>query len=166
MILKGNIIFTSTPDKFETYPNSYILVIDGRVKSITNEIPKGYKKEDVEDLGNSLIIPGFVDVHVHAPQLYNMGIGYSKQLIPWLNEYTFPLESKFKDTEFAYKAYEKFVKGLLKVGTTRSCVMATLHKDSTDILIDIFEKSGLGAYIGKVNMDRNSPNYLIENIKK
>lgn len=166
MILKGNIIFTSTPDKFETYPNSYILVIDGRVKSITNEIPKGYKKEDVEDLGNSLIIPGFVDVHVHAPQLYNMGIGYSKQLIPWLNEYTFPLESKFKDTEFAYKAYEKFVKGLLKVGTTRSCVMATLHKDSTDILIDIFEKSGLGAYIGKVNMDRNSPNYLIENTKE
>ncbi|WP_330566163.1 amidohydrolase family protein [Romboutsia sp. Marseille-P6047] len=166
MILKGNIIFTSRPDKFETYPNSYILVIDGKVKSITKEIPKGYTKEDVEDLGNSLIIPGFVDIHVHAPQLYNVGIGYSKQLIPWLNEYTFPLESKFKDIEFAYKAYEKFVKELCKVGTTRSCVMATLHKDATKILIELFEKSGLGSYIGKVNMDRNSPSYLIENTKE
>ena len=163
MILKGNIIFTSTPDKFETYPNSYILVVDGRVKSISKEIPKGYSKEDIDDLGDSLIIPGFVDIHVHAPQLYNAGIGYSKQLIPWLNEYTFPLESKFEDIDFAKVAYTKFVNNLCKVGTTRACVMATLHKDATRILIELFEKSGLGAYIGKVNMDRNSPNYLIEN---
>ena len=71
MILKGNIIFTSTPEKFDTYPNSYILVIDGKVKSITKEIPKGYTEEDVKDFGDALIIPGFVDVHVHGPQFYN-----------------------------------------------------------------------------------------------
>ena len=165
MILKGNIIFTSTPEKFDTYPNSYILVIDGKVKSITKEIPKGYTQKDVKDFGDALIIPGFVDVHVHGPQFYNSGIGYSKELIPWLNEYTFPLESKFKDIDFAKKAYEEFINELCKVGTTRACVMATIHKDATNILIDLFEKSGLGAYIGKVNMDRNSPDYLIENTK-
>ena len=109
MILKGNIIFTSTPEKFDTYPNSYILVIDGKVKSITEEIPKGYTQKDVKDFGDALIIPGFVDVHVHGPQFYNSGIGYSKELIPWLNEYTFSLESKFKDIDFAKKAYEEFI---------------------------------------------------------
>ncbi len=162
ILLKGNIIYTAVPEKFESYPHSYILVEDGKVKSITKEIPEGYTQEQVEDLGEALIIPGFVDIHVHAPQWENAGIGYSKELIPWLNEYTFPLESHFKDIAFARDKYKIFVGDLKKVGTTRACVMASCHKEATSVLIELFEKAGLGGYIGKVNMDRNTSKDLIE----
>lgn len=162
LLLKGNIIFTKVPGRFESYPSSYLLVKDGKVKSITTEIPEGYINQQVEDLGDALIVPGFVDVHVHAPQWENAGIGYSKELIPWLNEYTFPMESQFKDATFAREKYKIFVEDLSKVGTTRACVMATCHKGATEILMELFEETGLGAYVGKVNMDRNAPCDLIE----
>lgn len=161
-LLKGNIIYTAVPERFESHPHSYILVEDGRVKSITKEIPEGYTQQQVEDLGEVLIIPGFIDIHIHAPQWENAGIGYSKELIPWLNEYTFPLESHFKDIEFARKKYKIFVEDLKSVGTTRACVMASSHKEATSALIELFEEAGLGGYIGKVNMDRNTAKDLIE----
>lgn len=162
LLLKGNIIYTAVPEKFESYPRSYILVEDGKVKSVSKEIPEGYIEEQVEDLGEALIIPGFVDIHVHAPQWENAGIGYSKELIPWLNEYTFPMEGNFKDIEFAKEKYKVFVEDLRRVGTTRACVMASCHKEATEVLMDLFKKSGLGAYVGKVNMDRNTSSDLIE----
>jgi guanine deaminase len=120
----------------------------------------------VIDYSNLLIIPGLIDLHLHAPQFPNIGLGLDKELLPWLQTYTFPEESKYSDLEYAKKVYSKLIKELWKYGTTRCCVFATIHKDSSKLLLDLFNTSGLGAYVGKVNMDYNSPDTLIEDTDK
>lgn len=165
-IIKGNIIFTKEMNRFEVYENGYVVVEDGKVKLVTKELPDMYQSTAVEDLGGQLIIPGFVDLHVHAPQWLNTGIGYSKELLPWLNEYTFPLESDFDNVEFAEEHYKNFIQDLWEAGTTRACIFATRHKPATALLIKLLKESGLGAYVGKVNMDRNSSPKLQENTEQ
>lgn len=155
-ILKGNIIFAREKNKFEIYEQGFIVVENGKIVKVTSILPEIYHSIPIEDMGEDLIIPGFVDLHVHAPQWLNTGIGYSKELIPWLNEYTFPLENSFKDMDFAKEHYKHFIHDLWDVGTTRACIFASRHMPATKILIDLLKESGLGAYVGKVNMDRNS----------
>ena len=165
-IYKGNIIFTKIPEKFESLENGYILVENGKVRKICAELDESFKNIEVEDFGNKMIIPGFVDLHLHAAQYKNMGLGMDKELLPWLETYTFPEESKFQDVKYAKEVYHEFINSLLESGTTRSVIFATLHKEATEVLFDLFIQSGMGAYIGKVNMDRNSPDYLTEETQK
>jgi guanine deaminase len=160
--VKGNIIFTKEFGVYEVIENGFIVVEDKYVKGVYSTLDKKYEHIKVIDYGNSLIIPGFVDIHLHAPQFANIGLGLDKELMPWLETYTFPEETKYSDISYAKKVYSRLIKELWKFGTTRACVFATLHKDSTKLLMDMFKESGLGAYVGKVNMDRNSPDYLIE----
>ncbi len=155
-IMKGNVIFTKEMHQFETYEQGYIVIDDGKVLTVSSELPEIYHNIPIEDMGDKLIIPGFVDLHVHAPQWLNTGIGYSRELLPWLNEYTFPLESAFENIEFAKENYKEFIYDLWDAGTTRACIFATRHKQATKVLIELLKASGLGAYVGKVNMDRNS----------
>lgn len=162
LILKGNIIFTSAPNKFDVYSDSYIVCIDGKVEGIYKVLPEKYNGHPVKDYGNRLIIPGFVDLHLHAPQFLQSGIGMNKKLLDWLNEYTFKSEKEFLDIEFAEKAYTNFVDKLVKNGTLRACIFATSSTKSTEVLFEILKKKGIGAYVGKVEMDRNAPEYIIE----
>ena len=159
---KGNIIFTETKDKFTTLENGYVVVKDNKVKGTFDSLPDEYKDVEVVDYTDKLIIPGFVDTHIHAPQFQNRGLGLDAELLPWLETYTFPEEAKFADVEYAKKVYSRFVKELWEVGTTRSVVFSSIHKESTEVLIDLFLESGLGAFVGKVNMNRNSPDDLTE----
>lgn len=161
-IYKGNIIFTKEMQAFEEHKNSYIVVNDGTVEGIFETLPKEYEDCSVTDFGDSMIIPGFNDLHVHAPQWLNMGIGYSEELLPWLEKYTFPLESAFADTDFAKVNYQRFIDDMVNCGTTRACIFATRHLEATQILIDLLREKGIGAYVGKVNMDRNSSASLQE----
>lgn len=161
-IYKGNIIFTEKPEAFTIFKNGYVVVEEGLVKYAGNDLPDVYQGMDVKDFGESLIIPGFVDLHFHAPQYANLGLGLDKELLPWLTDYTFPEEAKYSDLEYAEGVYRKVAHDLWRNGTTRVVLFSTLHKTSTKLLMDIFDESGLGAYIGKVNMDRNSPDILIE----
>lgn len=147
---------------FEIHPNSYLIMEEGKVSEITPNLPTKYRLDQVEDMGEALIIPGFVDLHLHAPQWQNVGVGYSEELLTWLNKYTFPLESTFSDVEVAKAQYQEVINALWEVGTTRSCIMATRHMEATDLLMTLFRQSGLGAYIGKVNMDRNAEKPLVE----
>lgn len=165
-ILKGNIVYTKEMNRFEVYEDGYVVVENGKVKLVAKELPDMYQSIAVEDMGDQLIIPGFVDLHVHAPQWLNTGIGYSKELLPWLNEYTFPLESDFDNLEFAEEHYKNFIQDLWEAGTTRACIFATRHKPATALLIKLLKESGLGAYVGKVNMDRNSTPKLQENTEQ
>lgn len=159
---KGNIIFTKIKDEFTTLENGYIVVENNKVKGVFPSLSEEYKDVEVIDYGDKLIIPGFVDIHLHAPQFSNRGLGLDEELLPWLETYTFPEEAKFADVDYAKKVYSRLIKELWKVGTTRSVVFSSIHKESTKILIDLFIESGLGAFIGKVNMDRNSPDDLTE----
>ncbi len=166
IIFKGDIVFTPTKDKFQVHKNSYLVVEEGKVTGIYGELKKEYKDYPLRDFTHKMIIPGFVDLHLHAPQYPNRGLGLDKELIPWLETYTFPEESKYKDKDYAKKVYSRLIKELWKVGTTRAVVFSSIHKESTKLLMDMFIESGLGAYIGKVNMDRNTTLNLMENTEK
>ncbi len=166
IILKGDIGFTPTKDKFETYKDSYIIAENGKVVGIYNELPDEYDGFPVDDFTGKIIIPGFVDLHLHAPQYPNMGLGLDKELIPWLETYTFPEEAKYKDMEYARMVYSKLIKNLWQVGTTRAVVFGSIHKESTKLLMNMFMEAGLGAYVGKVNMDRNTTSELTENTQR
>lgn len=155
---KGNIVYTENKNEFRIYNHGYVIVEDGKVIEVTKEQP------NVEriDFGDKLILPGFVDVHIHAPQFPNRGIGYDEQLLPWLERYTFPTEAGYSDTDYAKKEYKWFINALWKYGTLRSVVYSTYHKEATELLFELFKKSGLSAFIGKVNMDRNAVPALTE----
>ena len=161
-ILKGTIAYTPTKDEFSIYEDSYIIIEDGKVLSIEKELEDKYKDIEIEDYSGKLIIPGFVDLHLHATQYPNLGLGLDKELIPWLETYTFPEESKYTDLVYAEKVFKKLINELWAVGSLRTVIFSSIHKESTKLLLDMFIESGLSAYVGKVNMDRNSPEYLIE----
>lgn len=166
LILKGNVIFTKTPEKLEVFKNRYIVSIAGKVDGIYETLPEKYTNCKVKDYGNRLIIPGFVDMHMHAAQFLQCGMGMNKQLLNWLNDYTFDLEKNFKNEEFAKKVYTKFADELVANGTLRACIFASSSTKGTEILFEVLKEKGIGAYVGKVNMDRNAPDYIIETLEK
>ncbi len=161
-ILKGNIVHTPTMDAFRVIPNGYLVAENGVITYCGTELPGTYQGEAIKDYGDKLIIPGFVDVHAHAPQFYNRGLGMDKELLPWLETYTFPEEAKFADLEYARVAYSRLVGELKREGTTRSILFASLHQEGTLLLMELLKEAGLSAFVGKVNMDRNAPDYLRE----
>eukprot|EP01036_Dinobryon_divergens_P044635 gene44635-59572_t len=116
----------------------------------------------VLDYTGKLILPGFVDAHCHAPQYVFTGTGMDLPLLQWLEKYTFPCESKFADTAFAENVYTKSVMRHMKYGTTFASYFATIHTPASKLLVDIIEKLGQRAFVGKVSMDRNSPDFYIE----
>lgn len=164
-IIKGNIAYTKTLEKFEIHEDSFIVAKDGKIEGIYADIPSKYRSFEIEDYGDRIIIPGFVDLHVHAAQYMQSGIGMTRQLLEWLNDYTYDLERKFQDEEFAEMAYESFADKLLSVGTLRSCIFGSSSTKGTQILFEALRKKGLGAYVGKVNMDANAPDFIIESTK-
>ena len=109
--------------------------------------------------GQGFFIPGFADIHWHAPQFANLGIGLNLPLLPWLETYTFPEEARFKDVAYASTVFDKLLKTLLASGTTASVIFGSLHREATELLMARLAKTGLRAYVGKVNMDRNAPDY-------
>lgn len=162
LILKGNIIFTKTLDKFEIHKNSYIVSIDGKVDGIYEVLPEKFANSPVEDYGNKLIVPGFSDLHLHAAQYLQCGMGMTKQLLEWLNDYTFDLEKEFQNKEFAKEVYSRFGNELISRGTLRACIFASSSTEGTEVLFEVLKEKRMGAYVGKVNMDRNAPDFIIE----
>ena len=160
--LRGNLVYTKKIGTMEILEQQYLVCEDGRVQGIYPELPEEFCSIPVEDMGDRVIIPGLTDLHVHAPQYSFRGLGMDLELLDWLNTNTFPEESKYRDLEYAKKAYDIFVKNLTHGATTRACVFATIHNEATLLLMDRLEEAGIAAMVGKVNMDRNSPDYLRE----
>ena len=162
MILRGNIIWTSAPGKLEVRRRAY-LVSDGEtVAGVWDALPPEHAGAPVEDWGEAVIIPAFCDLHIHAPQLPNRGIGYDRQLLDWLDRYTFPLEARYGDVDFAQRVWKAFLNRLWAGGTLRFSAFATVHKAAAWRLMELTEQSGLRGLVGKVNMDRNAPDSLLE----
>ena len=161
-LVHGDLCFSTAPRHIETMEASYLHVKDGKCISCYKELPEALSSLEIKDYSGNLIIPGMVDLHLHAPQYAYRGTKMDLPLLDWLNSNTFPEEAKYEDMNYAKAAYENFVEDLKESPTTRAVIFATLHKEATLCLMDLLEKSGLETMVGKVNMDRNSPDYLTE----
>lgn len=161
-ILHGNIVYSKNPKELQILEDSYLVVKDGLVEGVYEVVPEAYTSYPMTDYEDRLIIPGLVDLHAHAPQYAFRGLGMDLELLDWLDTHTFPEEAKYKDLEYAQKAYGIFADNMRKSATTRAVVFGTIHRQATLLLMDLLEKTGLNTMVGKVNMDRNSPEYLCE----
>lgn len=161
-ILKGDICFTPSPDKLLTYKDSYIVCRDGITKGVFGSIPSEYAHIPVRDYSGMLIIPGLVDLHIHAPQFQFRGTGMDFELTDWLNKRAFPCEEKYADIDFARKAYTIFAQQMKYSATTHAVIFSTVHLEAAELLMDMMEETGIVSYVGKVNMDRNAPDALLD----
>lgn len=153
--LKGNIIYSKNQNEINCFENSYLICQDGKSMGVFKKLDEKYKDIEVIDFGEKIICPGLVDLHIHAPQYNFRGMGMDLELLDWLNTYTFPSEAKFKDKDYAKRSYQRFVDYLKYGPNTRHVIFASLHVKSTQILMDLMEKSKMVSFVGKVNMDRN-----------
>lgn len=153
--LKGNIIYSKNQNEINCFENSYLICQDGKSMGVFEKLDEKYKDIEVIDFGEKIICPGLVDLHIHAPQYNFRGMGMDLELLDWLNTYTFPSEAKFKDEDYAKRSYQRFVDYLKYGPNTRHVIFASLHVKSTQILMDLMEKSKMVSFVGKVNMDRN-----------
>lgn len=160
--LKGDICYSKNLKELQTMEQGFLVCKEGMVEGVFQELPIEYKDIEVKDYGKKLIIPGLVDLHMHAPQYTYRGLHMDLELLEWLNSYTFPAEAKYKDEEYARVTYGRFVERMVKSATTRACIFATVHVEGTLILMDLLEKAGMHTMVGKLNMDRNAPDYLRE----
>lgn len=165
-LIEGTFIHTKN-GVLEILQDNFMLVSsEGKITYLRKEKPGEEFLKDVKNKyklsPTEIIIPGFIDCHIHAPQYVNSGCGVDCELLEWLNKYTFPAESKFDSTSHAEKVYTSIVTRTLSFGTTTACYFATIHNESSLLLGKICDKLGQRAFIGKVSMDRNSPDFYIE----
>ena len=165
-IYKAHILFTKEKDRFEVYENGYIAVENGKVTGVSKDLAElDSEGAEVIDFGDKLLIPAMNDMHVHAPQVHNQGVAMDLELLPWLQNYTFPEESKYADVEYAERIYRRFLHTQWLFGTMRSVVFGTVHTESTRKLMKLYQEAGMGAMVGKVAMNRNCPDALCEGVE-
>lgn len=144
------------------FEDGLLVVEDGFIKDIGpyQELIGDYKEQELIDYSGHLIMPGFIDTHIHYPQIELIG-SYGTQLLEWLNKYTFPTEEKFSDASYATKIVDLFLDQLLINGTTSALVFCTKHKQSVERFFSASHKRNLRMIAGQVLMDRNAPKGLL-----
>ncbi|PVZ87987.1 guanine deaminase [Serratia sp. S1B] len=141
-----------------------LLIRDGRVawfgtwEEGHHQIPDSVR---VRDYSGKMIVPGFVDTHIHYPQCEMVG-AYGEQLLDWLNKHTFPAEKRYNDIEYSREMSTFFIKQLLRNGTTTALVFGTVHPESIEALFEAAHHINMRIIAGKVMMDRNAPDYLLD----
>ena len=161
-VLKGDLCYSLDRDHLKAVENGYLVCVDGVSAGTFDRLPEEYRALPLKDYTGKLIVPGLVDLHVHAPQYTFRGLGLDMELLEWLERNTFPEEAKYRDIEYARAAYRIFAEDLRNGPNTRACIFATVHVPGTLVLMDILEESGLITMVGKVNMDRNASDALLE----
>ena len=153
-----------TEDAYAWHQDGLLVVEDGRVRAagdydaLVHTLPPGVA---VRDYRGKIISPGFIDAHVHYPQL-DMIASPAPGLLPWLESYTFPTERKFDDPAHGGEVAEFFLDELLRCGTTTAVVYCTVHRASVDAFFEAAQKRNLRMAAGKVLMDRNCPSFLCD----
>ncbi len=161
-VLKGDLCYSASPTELRTVKDGYAVCVDGVSEGVYDTLPARYQDLPTVDMTGKLIIPGLVDLHMHAPQFGYRALGMDLELLDWLDTHTFPEESRYRDLLYARAAYELVVDDLLRGPNTRTVLFATAHTEPTELLMDLMEQSGLVSYVGRVNMDRNAPDSLRE----
>ncbi|WNC68297.1 guanine deaminase [Thalassotalea nanhaiensis] len=149
-------------DSYQYIEDGLLIIKNGLIEQVgeaSELLPTLDSNIDVVHYENGLIMPGFIDTHVHYPQT-EMIASYGEQLLEWLENYTFPFERKFSDLEHGKKVAEFFLTQLLDAGTTTALVFGTVHKESVDAFFSVAQQKKLRMICGKVLMDQNCPDYL------
>ena len=150
------------PDSFEFFDDGLLVTADGRVASIgpaRELLPALPSDAELVEHRDSILMPGFVDTHVHYPQTDIVGTG-GRQLLDWLEHYTFPAERGFSDPAHAREVAEFFLDELVRNGTTTALVFCTVHPASVQAFFEAAAARRMRMAAGKVLMDRNCPEYL------
>ena len=143
-------------------PGHWLLVgDDGRITGVQAEAPG--PEWPREDYRGRLLLPGFIDTHVHSPQL-DVIASYGTELLDWLHTYTFPAERAWVDPAVAAAGSALFLDALLAHGTTAAVVFPTVHKGSADALFEAASQRGMRIIAGKVLMDRHAPDGLRDDV--
>ncbi len=157
--LESTMVYES--DAIVAFGDGYITHF-GPADTVKSQLPPGIP---IQNYGpDSLISAGFLDSHVHFPQT-PMIAAFGEQLLDWLNKYTFPTERRFADKAFASSVAKTFLNEQLKNGITTSCVYCTVFPQSVDALFEEAERLGMRIAAGKVLMNRNAPDYLLDTTK-
>ncbi len=146
---------------FRHLPDALVVMADGRIESVDEYDAARAAGLAVTHYANALIMPGFVDTHVHYPQTQMIG-AFGEQLLQWLETYTFVAEQDFADKDHADAVARVFLRELLRNGTTTAAVYCTVHPQSVDAFFEESERFNTRMIAGKVMMDRNAPDALLD----
>lgn len=161
LVKQGNV---ALEDCYQYFDDGLLITENGHVKAVgaAKDLLATLSNEvTVHEHNNALIMPGFIDTHIHYPQT-EMIAAYGEQLLEWLEKYTFPTEAQFEDEAYARDIAERFLDELLRAGTTTALVFGTVHKASVDAFFKACEVRNLRMIAGKVMMDRNAPDNLTD----
>ena len=169
--IRGRLLdFTADPAEAGE-KNSYRYIADGALVIEAGKIISIGSAADlpadmpVDHYAQALILPGLIDTHIHYPQTRIIA-SYGAQLLEWLDKYTFVEEQKFADSEHAAAEARFFFDELLRCGTTTAAVYCTVHPESVDAFFAESERRGTLMIAGKVLMDRNAPDGLLDDAER
>lgn len=156
-----------TADCYSYYPDGALVIAEGKVLEAGpyHILRKRYEEAGLTDYTGRLLMPGFIDSHIHYPQSEMIGM-YGKQLLDWLNDYTYPTEQAFVSPEYAERVARFFVNELFRNGTTTCMAYATVHPTSVHALFSIASEYNMRILTGKVLMDRNAPKGLMDSAEQ
>ena len=150
------------PASYDHWQRGALVVAGGRIEAVGPAaalLPAVSEHMRVIDHGERLIMPGFIDTHIHYPQTDVIASG-GRNLLDWLERYTFPAEQRFADAGHAREVAGFFLDELLRNGTTTAQVLGTVHRQSVDAFFQAASARGLRMIAGKTLMDRNCPQEL------
>ncbi|MHB1110698.1 MAG: guanine deaminase [Devosia sp.] len=167
-VLRGRVLsFVEEPETLDD-TSSYRFIEDGAVEIEDGTIVRVGPFEGSHDAGTQvidhrphLILPGFIDPHIHYPQMQVIG-SYAGALLEWLNTYTFVEEQKFGDETHAARIASRFFDELIRHGTTTAATYCSVHPQSVDAFFTEAAKRDMLMIAGKVMMDRNAPQALLD----
>ena len=152
LTVRATIMQTPSPDRLEILTDQLISIgDDGTIEAV-----RGARSADAADIDlddDSVLVPGMIDTHLHAPQWPQLGTGLDLPLERWLFEHTFPLEARFADIEYATRVWDAMVPTLLAHGTTTAVYYGSLHEPATVALAEACIRHGQRAFVGRVAMD-------------
>ncbi|BAU13226.1 guanine deaminase [Leptolyngbya sp. NIES-3755] len=148
------------------FSDGLLVIENGTIKELGeyDQLKDRYAGIETIHYANNLILPGFIDLHIHFPQTEMMA-AYGEQLLEWLEKFTFPVERKFRDKAYCDQIAPIFIDQLLRNGTTTALVLAAVFPESVEALFEESDRRKMRLIAGKVMMDRNAPDFLRDTAK-